>query len=221
MNGLAAAYWQCGRFARSMPLFRKLLKKNQAVQGENSSATFLSAFNLAVNCRHSGQLAESLAHLDGWYERADRTLPLRDPILLNRDVATARDAKPIDELPLASALASLGSTQLNLNRYEEAEAMLRECLKIRQAKSPQAFTTSNAKSMLGGALLGQEKYADAEELLLAGYRGLKAAELQVPVKNRVLVTQALERLVKLYEAWGKPDEAAKWRAELKSRPRMP
>jgi len=30
------------------------------------------------------------------------------------------------------------------------------------------------------------------------------------------VTLALERLVQLYDAWGKPDQAAKWRQELEA-----
>ena len=30
------------------------------------------------------------------------------------------------------------------------------------------------------------------------------------------LTEALERLVQLYDAWDKPDEAAKWRKELEA-----
>ena len=43
-------------------------------------------------------------------------------------------------------------------------------------RQPDAWTTFNAKSLLGEALAGQTKYADAEPLLLAGYEGLKAKE---------------------------------------------
>ena len=31
-------------------------------------------------------------------------------------------------------------------------------------------------------------------------------------------TEALERLVQLYDAWGKPDQAAEWRAKLAKEP---
>jgi hypothetical protein len=95
-----------------------------------------------------------------------------------------------------------------------------------------AWTTVNTKSLLGGALLGQKKYADAEPLLLAGYEGMKqryatsrqALERQ-PYVNRNAdapgradaptlaaqeqrLAEALERLVQLYDAWHKNDDAA-------------
>jgi hypothetical protein len=66
--------------------------------------------------------------------------------------------------------------------------------------------------MLGGALLGQKKYADAEPLLLAGYEGMKKQEAKIPPQGTGRLTEAVERLVQLYEATGKPDEVKKWQA---------
>ncbi len=70
--------------------------------------------------------------------------------------------------------------------------------------------------MLGGALLGQKKYADAEPLLLAGYEGMKQREKTIPPPGKVRIPEAVERLVQLYEAMDKKDDAAKWRKELES-----
>ena len=53
--------------------------------------------------------------------------------------------------------------------------LLGVCLGIREASEPDAWTTSNSKSMLGGVLLGQKKYAKAEPLLRAGYEGAERA----------------------------------------------
>jgi hypothetical protein len=36
-------------------------------------------------------------------------------------------------------------------------------------------------------------------------------EGDIPVVSRFHLTKALERLVKLYDEWGKPDEADEWR----------
>jgi hypothetical protein len=66
-------------------------------------------------------------------------------------------------------------------------------------------------------LLGQKKYADAEPLLLAGYQGMKQREKTIPPQGSTRIPEALERLVQLYEATGKQDEAAKWRKELEAR----
>ena len=53
--------------------------------------------------------------------------------------------------------------------------------------------------------------------MLDGYSGLRQTEAQIPPQvNDSRLSDALERLVQLYDAWGKPDEAAKWRKELEA-----
>jgi len=95
--------------------------------------------------------------------------------------------------------------------------VLRDCLSIREKQQPDAWTTCNARSMLGGALLSQKMYADAEPLLRKGYEGMKQREATIPLPVKDLrLREALERLVHLYDAWGKPDEAASWRKELEA-----
>ena len=76
--------------------------------------------------------------------------------------------------------------------------------------------TFNTESLLGGSLLGQKKYAEAEPLLLSGYAGLKEREKTIPPPGKVRLPEAAERLAQLYEATGKKDEAAKWRKELEA-----
>lgn len=38
--------------------------------------------------------------------------------------------------------------------------------------------------------------------------------MQPPPRSRICKPQALEPMVKLYEAWDKPDQATEWRAKL-------
>ena len=71
--------------------------------------------------------------------------------------------------------------------------------------------------MLGGALLGQQKYEEAEPLLLKGYQGMSERETSMPAPALFRLTEALERLVRLYQATNKKDEAAEWQAELAKR----
>ena len=48
-----------------------------------------------------------------------------------------------------------------------------------------------------------------------GYEGLKAREGQIPpLYARHHVAEAGRRIVRLYEAWGRPEKAAEWRAKL-------
>src|SRR5262249_35002418 len=122
-----------------------------------------------------------------------------------------------DSLPYADEVAALRRNLPRQERRVDAEAILRDGLPIREQRAAEDWPTCHGKSLLGGALLGQEKYADAEPLLLAGYGGMKRSATAVPRKVRTLrLTETMERLVQLYEETGQPDEAAKWRRELKA-----
>ena len=90
---------------------------------------------------------------------------------------------------------------------------MREALAVREAKAPDAWPTFNTKSLLGGSLLGQTKYAEAEPLLRAGYEGMKQRIETIPVISRDRVVQALDRLVELAEATGNVENAKMWKAE--------
>ncbi len=67
--------------------------------------------------------------------------------------------------------------------------------------------------MLGSALLGQKKYADAEPLLLNGYEGMKEREKSITKSVEKRIPQALDALIELYTATNNPEEVKKWRAE--------
>jgi eukaryotic-like serine/threonine-protein kinase len=106
-----------------------------------------------------------------------------------------------------------GPVLLEQKKWTDAEPLLRECLAIREKTRPDAWSTFNTQSMLGGALLGQKQYAEAEPLLLEGYEGMKAREKTIPPQGKVRLTEALDRLIELYTATNQPDEVQKWRAE--------
>ena len=98
----------------------------------------------------------------------------------------------------------------------KAEPILRECLGIRTNKEPDAWWTFNTQSWLGRALLGQKKYDEAEPVLLAGYEGMKQRERKIPPFRKYHMTEAIERLVQLYEATGKWVKAEEWRKTLRA-----
>ena len=79
---------------------------------------------------------------------------------------------------------------------------------------PDEWTTFNTRSLLGGSLLGQKKYAEAEPLIVAGYEGMKAREAKIAAPGMPRFAEGAERVVRLYEAWGKKDKAAEWRTRL-------
>lgn len=93
--------------------------------------------------------------------------------------------------------------------------MLREALISIEAKRPDDLRVASARPMLGGALLDQGKYSEAEPLLLSGYVGMKKREAMLPPPARYLVA-SMERIVRLYEATNRPDKATEWRKKLES-----
>ena len=111
-------------------------------------------------------------------------------------------------------MAPFGLSLIQQGKWTEAEPVLRECLAIREKSQPDEWTTFNTRSLLGGSLLGQKKYAEAEPLIVSGYEGMKAREARIPAPGKPRLTEAAERVVQLYEAWGKKDKAAEWRAKL-------
>jgi hypothetical protein len=68
--------------------------------------------------------------------------------------------------------------------------------------------------MLGGALAGQEKYAEAEPLLLAGCEGMNGRRDQIPEQGKVRLAESFQRLVDLYDSLGQQDKADEWRRRL-------
>jgi serine/threonine protein kinase/tetratricopeptide (TPR) repeat protein len=141
----------------------------------------------------------------------------------------AEESEQNDAILRLHNLAALGLNLLKQEKWSEAEPILRECLALQEklADAPLAnaaapplvpsWQIADAKSMLGAALTGQKRFADAEPLLLAGYEGLTAAENAIPARARGRLTESLQRLVRLYDAWEKPDEAVRWRNELEGR----
>ena len=69
-------------------------------------------------------------------------------------------------------------------------------------------------SLLGGCLLGQKKYAEAEPLLIRGFEGLKAREAKIPNRVKPDLAVVTEWIIHLYESRDGPETAAAWRTKL-------
>jgi eukaryotic-like serine/threonine-protein kinase len=207
------------------------------VETKQHPSTLAAIANLGVNYKDAGRLAEPLPLLEEGYRAGKKHASLRwtgrqlldgyaragksaeAAALAGELAADARKALSKDSPRLAGQSASIALSLLQAEAFLEAESLLRECLMIREKTEPDAWTMFNTKSMLGGALLGQTEYAEAEPLLLASYEGMKQREAKVPPAARVNLDSALERLIELAKAQGKKQDEAKWRAELEARKR--
>jgi eukaryotic-like serine/threonine-protein kinase len=115
----------------------------------------------------------------------------------------------------AVALADQGEDLLMRERYAIAAPILRECLDLLENSKPATWKLFHVRSLLGGVLLGQSQYVEARDLLIEGYQGLRSHEAEIPpLFARHFITEAGERIVRLFEACGPPEKAAEWRAKL-------
>ncbi len=237
LNNLAATYWQAKQLDKSVPLFEDVLKRKEAKLGRQHPDTQQTLANLGVNYKDAGRLKEAIPLLEEahrsakkipalrWvanqlidaYAKAGENAKLAD--LLQEQLSEARKALPKDSPQLAGMLAQIGLGLLEQKNWTEAEPLLRECLAIREKTQPDVWSTFNTKSLLGGALLGQKKFADAQPLLLAGYEGMKQREKTMPEQGKIRLPEAVDRLIELSTATNKPDEVKKWRAERAKYPK--
>ncbi|HEY1663188.1 MAG TPA: serine/threonine-protein kinase [Verrucomicrobiae bacterium] len=137
------------------------------------------------------------------------------------------EAETAEREALAIQSKLYGNTSLVANRLDvlsvilqkegklaEAESAERDALAIYEKTIPDEFWTFEARSLLGGDLLGQKKYAEAEPLLLSGYEGMKQREATLAAIDKPRLKEALQRLVQLYQDTGRPDQAAEWQQKL-------
>ncbi len=139
---------------------------------------------------------------------ADAEPRRRDALAVRRQ--TAKPDSPL----LADELADLGRNLLAQNKGSEAEPLLRECLAIRGQAAPDDSAHYDAMSLLGAALLGQGRYTEAEPLIVPGYEGMTERQATIAMPDRSRLREAAERVVRLYEDWGKAEQATAWKAKL-------
>jgi serine/threonine protein kinase len=151
--------------------------------------------------------------LIGLYRRAGK--PAKAQPFLQQQVDFLRAGAGLESAWGVAALEELAKCLLAQKDHAGAEKVLQECLRVSEKTQPDRWTTFATRSALGGALTNLKKYADAEPQLLHGYRGLDERATQIPLQFRnARLREALVRLVRLYEATGKKDEAEKWKKKL-------
>jgi serine/threonine protein kinase/Tfp pilus assembly protein PilF len=189
--GLACVLVSAGRFSEAEPLLDDALAIYRQHWGDDHLTVANTLTCLAELEAGRGEDVAALAHVED-AARIFRQIPPQ--IHLNTD----------------SYMATLGTLLVSLGRPAEAQLVLQECLERCHLRSPpNVRQIARAESALGEALTALGQYEAAEAVLLGSYREQSESSVDVSV-----VRATLERIVHLYEAWGKPDQVAEWRAKL-------
>jgi serine/threonine protein kinase len=177
-----------GDYAEAEPLLRESLDIHQKVMdGKHLGATW-SLIYLADNY-----------YLHGDYRRAreevDRALEIQRPML------------PEGHIDYARSWTVLGKILTRTNDLKGGESYLRRALELRtRALKPGHWRLAETQGALGENLIAQKRYSEAETLLVDSHISLNSSLSARDPRTQ----EARRRLVTLYEAWKKPEMAARF-----------
>ncbi len=77
---------------------------------------------------------------------------------------------------------------------------------MRKTTGDDHWEIGRIKTELGATLTATGEFPEAEKLLLKGYDTL-AADIEVQTD---VLSEARDRVVALYDAWNRPDDARRW-----------
>jgi non-specific serine/threonine protein kinase/serine/threonine-protein kinase len=234
MNNLGGTYYTEGKYPQSEALREQALEIQRRVLGPEHPDTVFSMGNLAEVYGVEGKYAEAEELFSKTVAISRRVLGPEHPftlfVLSGVGQMYQREGKyTLAETYAAQALAgrrhALGSQNagtwasagdlalayLSEGKFAQSEPLVREALEFNRKEQPDDWERFRVESLLGASLAGQKKYAEAEPLLVEGYEGLLARKDRIDVSKLRNLDEALKRLGQLYEAWGKPEQAAEWR----------
>jgi tetratricopeptide (TPR) repeat protein len=199
MHYLAMNYGHVGRYAESMALHEKVFQERDF---EHDSIWCILTY--AQVCQRAGK-----------FDQADR--------LLHGALEQVRKRDNSRRQGRANALGWLGLNRLLQHQYTEAEPLIRESVAISEKYGPDSQGARHFYwlSVLGAILFGQQRYAEAEPLLLQGYEGMKQRQAIMHALELPRLTEAGERIVRFYEVTQQPEKAQEWREKVAVRAEVP
>jgi serine/threonine protein kinase/Tfp pilus assembly protein PilF len=221
INNLANVYWTEGDYQKAQALYTEAMETQRRVLGPEHPDTLLSMGNLASTYAKEGKDEQAEALFDQTLEVSRRVLGpqhtttlgfLADRALLylqegKRELAEA-DATQVltgrrraggseDPSDVHLAAADLALILISEGKFAESEPIARENLEFNVKEQPDRWQRFRAESLLGAALAGEKKYAEAEPLLLAGYQGMLSRKEKMGVPNLYHLDRAREWLGEL------------------------
>ena len=135
--------------------------------------------------------------------------------ILDEELEFFGERLPVESPEWHGLLAVSGAELVELQEFERAKKVLRECLQLRKKAAPDSWLTFDTQSTLGEAIMGLKEFEKAEGPLRSGFEGLNQRVDSIPESFRVeLLSQAVERLIKLAVLTKDSESEVKWKKEL-------
>jgi eukaryotic-like serine/threonine-protein kinase len=237
VSNLGGLYRREGKYAQADAALTKVVQDQRRLLGEAHPDTLRSMNELGLLYRAEGKNAQAEQLLAKVLEFQRRVLApehpdtlrsmsdlgavyhdegkddLAEPLLMKALELRRRVLGPANPDTL-STMGELAEVELQKNNYADAEPLLREALGTTEKTSPEAWNRYYFQALLGASLAGQKRFAEAEPFLVSGREGMVQRESKVPADSLGRVAQAGQRIVELYQSWGKLEQAAEWRQKV-------
>ena len=193
LGGLADAYTYQKKFPQAEALYDRVDQKTlQAMSAVNRQGILLGKAEMYLRQGSYGK-AEPLA---------------KESVAAFRKIGDSKDTASIGAVSIL-ALAYMGE-----GKFTEAETLAREALNFSRKERPDGWAMAREETIVGESLAGQKKYAEAESLLLAGYKGMVVNKQQVGAPENDHIALAAQWITQLYKDWHKPEKLAAWKRDL-------
>jgi tetratricopeptide (TPR) repeat protein len=233
MNNVAALLRRRGELQAAEQMFRQVLEIQQRVLGPghpdvattiNNLASLLTALNRNSDAielerraleifrqQHAGdhpQTATVLMNLGQWLGEENENEEAE--ALLREAVGMRERLHGADHPGLVTSRVALGNHLVDTGRFDEGCALGADGVATLSSSFGQSnWRVAVARGLAGACLKAAGRFEDAEAQLLESLAGLEAEATHLAYTR-----QTLRRLIKLYEEWNRPTEAARYRRQL-------
>jgi serine/threonine-protein kinase len=188
LNIVGLILYRQEKYDEAEPIYRRSLAIKRAQDSGPSQSEGVGMFNLALLLRAKGSLDSAEA------------MNRRSLAMMREVVGDDHPSVAMQVGHLAVILQAKGDCRGALPLFEESIAG------IQRSQSSAMDRVGQLQSDMGACLTALGRYPEAESALIAGHALLAKG------RKESAVAAALERLVALYSAWGKPERAAEYRA---------
>jgi len=233
INNLGLMYRDWGRPGDAEPLLQEVLALERKHRGEDDVGTLTAIHNLALVYQDLGRIDEAqemlARNLESWRRVVGETHPFTLAATQVLAVAYGRGRRVDEAVELLRGLvehrrsvlgddhpdtlistSALAEGLARQGQLDEAASLHTETLEKARRTMPDHWRLAMMLSYYGDCLVQLERYDDAEAVLTESHRKLEKTFGQDDSRTSKITGQ----LVTLYDAWERPDAAARWRAEL-------
>ncbi len=233
-GNLAAVMRTRGDIDSALPVLQSVLDKRRAQLGDEHPVVAAGMHNLGITLNDAGRYEEAAAILREALRLRTQIRGADHPETIETRLGLAGALHGLDQLDEAEPLAREGLDALVRTAGEghlstaggmdtlaliltdrgeaaEAESLYRSALDICTRELPEGhWRTAVYRGHLGAQLAAAARFDEAEPLLISAWETVSASQGEGSRRTQAIIRE----LVELYDAWGRPDDAAFWRAKL-------